>query len=338
MKSGVNRAGCVFLFPWLRGEVKRVRISMAGIFVAFISGMLFAMGVVVLAGDYTRLQLLRAKDYLSLHLANRERQNLLLTKRTLETQLEELRSRNSEADDYQEEVRGKLQELASLLQSSVALSTGATSKPSKVSVRNSSSVVAKSEGVGGLERECGSDAQCKLLSEVALRSDSAQFTLATQIAQQNGDLSAVLDQYIELLRVLPIGAPAGGRLSSGYGFRRSPFGGRIKLHEGVDFSSGFGAPVRATAQGVVERVSFNSTYGLHVDVRHSNRMVTRYAHLAKAAVKRGDKVERGTVLGKVGSTGRSTAPHLHYEVLVDGRQRNPASFISLANQLEKIFG
>jgi murein DD-endopeptidase MepM/ murein hydrolase activator NlpD len=91
-----------------------------------------------------------------------------------------------------------------------------------------------------------------------------------------------------------------------------------------------------TADGIVKDVRYHATYGLVVDIEHTPRVVTRYAHLRKSLVKRGAKVARGDAIGLVGSTGRSTGPHLHYEVRIDGEPRNPEDLIALGQRLSQI--
>lgn len=115
--------------------------------------------------------------------------------------------------------------------------------------------------------------------------------------------------------------PVRGRISSGYGMR----GGR--MHGGMDFASSSGSAVVAMMQGTVEFVGYRGGYGLLIDIDHGNGMVTRYAHLSGAVVSPGDKVRGGELIGRVGSTGNSTGPHLHFEVRVNGETRNPAQFL-----------
>jgi murein DD-endopeptidase MepM/ murein hydrolase activator NlpD len=122
--------------------------------------------------------------------------------------------------------------------------------------------------------------------------------------------------------------PAHGWLSSGYGRRADPFTGDPDFHSGLDISTGRGAPVYATADGTVVSASSSGNYGNLVVVDHGFGIVTRYAHLSRFTVKPGAKVSRGDLIGLVGATGRATAPHLHYEVLVNGRLMNPLRLLT----------
>ena len=107
--------------------------------------------------------------------------------------------------------------------------------------------------------------------------------------------------------------------SSGLGYRSDPFTGKVAWHEGTDFPAAYGTPILATADGTVMRAAWDEEYGYVVDVQHKNAIVTRYAHAQELLVKPGDFVKQAQAIAKVGSTGRSTGPHLHYEVLRDGQ-------------------
>tara|TARA_B100000780_G_scaffold272367_1_gene234521 strand:- start:1832 stop:3133 length:1302 start_codon:yes stop_codon:yes gene_type:complete len=116
----------------------------------------------------------------------------------------------------------------------------------------------------------------------------------------------------------------GARLSSGYGMRKHPILGYNKLHQGTDFAARRGTPVMASGSGTVERASWFGAYGKYVRIRHNSTYKTAYAHLSKFGrnIKAGKKVRQGQIIGYVGSTGRSTGPHLHYEVLVNNKRIN----------------
>jgi len=132
------------------------------------------------------------------------------------------------------------------------------------------------------------------------------------------------------LEGLPIGRPHYGRITSRYGYRRNPFTNRGReMHYGVDLKGRTGDPVKATAKGRVTFAGWKGAYGYVVMVKHSNGYETRYAHLTRTRVKKGQSVEAGDIVGLLGSTGRSTGPHLHYEVLLNNRKLNPSTYFSL---------
>jgi murein DD-endopeptidase MepM/ murein hydrolase activator NlpD len=116
-----------------------------------------------------------------------------------------------------------------------------------------------------------------------------------------------------------------GPVSSAFGWRRDPINGQSRFHKGVDIRAAYGQPVPSVAGGRVVTAGEQGAYGLTVVVEHDSGIRTRYAHLSAVAVTPGESVERGQDLGRVGSSGRSTGPHLHFEVLEDGRPVNPAT-------------
>lgn len=115
-------------------------------------------------------------------------------------------------------------------------------------------------------------------------------------------------------------------MSSGYGYRRDPVYGTAKFHEGLDFAAATGTPVVATADAIVEVAERKDSYGNCIDLNHGYHYTTRYAHLSQILVKPGQRVKRGEVIGKVGSTGKSTGSHLHYEVRFKGEPQNPVHY------------
>ena len=143
------------------------------------------------------------------------------------------------------------------------------------------------------------------------------------------DMQLQWEQQLNWLTSMPITLPVheDHRVSSGFGIRTDPFTGGLAMHEGLDFVAVVGTPVVATAPGVVVRSERDSAYGNVVDVQHADGFLTRYAHLSARLVAKGDAVKRNQVLGKVGSTGRSTGPHLHYEVHRKDRPINPVLMI-----------
>ena len=130
--------------------------------------------------------------------------------------------------------------------------------------------------------------------------------------------------------------PSVMRISSGFGGRSDPFNGGRAFHSGLDFKSGMGAPVIATAPGVVTIAEWHGGYGKLVEIDHGYGLKTRYAHLSSIDVVEGQKVAFGDKVGGLGSTGRSTGPHLHYEVWYDGQARNPWNYLKAgANVLQR---
>jgi murein DD-endopeptidase MepM/ murein hydrolase activator NlpD len=133
---------------------------------------------------------------------------------------------------------------------------------------------------------------------------------------------------------MPLASPAPGRsISSTFGVRRDPLLGTPAMHSGMDFRAPHGSPARATAPGKVVAAGWNGGYGRMVEIDHGDGFTTRFAHLSAITVSEGDVVERGTIVGKVGSSGRSTGPHLHYEVRRDGEAVDPLRFLKVGKKL-----
>lgn len=116
------------------------------------------------------------------------------------------------------------------------------------------------------------------------------------------------------------------KLTSGYGYRYDPFTNKRKMHEGDDFSAKRGTKVVSTADGIVKASRYYGSFGNYIEIDHGNGYVTVYGHLHKRSVKKGQKVERGQLIGQVGNTGRSTAPHLHYEIKYKNKTLDPSDF------------
>jgi murein DD-endopeptidase MepM/ murein hydrolase activator NlpD len=157
--------------------------------------------------------------------------------------------------------------------------------------------------------------------------------VARQLENRNDMLSVLEAQLFEqalrkkmLPTMLPVASPYN---ASSFGRRIDPFTGQMAMHEGIDFLAELGSHVSAAAAGVVQFAGMHPQYGNMIDIDHGNDLVTRYAHLSKLFVKEGDVVQRGRLIALSGSTGRSTGPHLHFEVRFRGVAQNPAKFLEL---------
>jgi len=186
----------------------------------------------------------------------------------------------------------------------------------------------KAPGRGGpaptLSRDLSVDEFGSLLSELshAVEERSDQLTV----------LEALLVSTSANKKFLPSLAPVdGGWLSSSFGWRIDPFSGQKSFHEGLDFPSESGTPIVAAASGKVIFADVHPQYGKMVEIDHGNGLVTRYAHASKLFVKEGDFIVRGQKVAAVGSTGRATGSHLHFEVRLNGVPQNPARFLLSAN-------
>lgn len=153
-----------------------------------------------------------------------------------------------------------------------------------------------------------------------------------EAAEQSTDLftmieSRLFEKRLESL-MIPNSRPVDVSVGSGFGFRTDPFTGRPALHTGLDFPCDVGSPILAAAGGMVRSADPHPAYGNLLEIDHGNGLVTRYAHSSKILVKAGDLVKRGQLVALVGTTGRSTGPHLHFEVMVEGVLQDPAKFLA----------
>jgi murein DD-endopeptidase MepM/ murein hydrolase activator NlpD len=156
-------------------------------------------------------------------------------------------------------------------------------------------------------------------------------------ARANDILGALrrIDQYRIAVAKMPFAMPlkTAHRMTSGFGYRRDPMGRGSRMHEGLDFAGAHGSPIMATADGVVVHAGWENGYGQLVSIRHDLGIETRYAHLSKIRVSVGEKVSRGDRIGDMGSTGRSTGTHLHYEIRIGKKAVNPMTYIKAARDV-----
>ncbi len=214
----------------------------------------------------------------------------------------------------------KLRSLTDLRDTSRGLAMG----PLKASSGGSNSV---DFGAFAVPME-GDDPAVRQLRDALL--DSRLAGLAAEAARQSGSLAELVDHFSErevLLKSTPSIAPAHGLLTSGFGAREDPFTGSYAMHAGLDIAGKEGTEVFAPADGVVIFAGEKTEYGNCVVLDHGRDMTTLYGHLQRYIVKVGDKVTRGQHIAHLGNTGRSTGPHLHYEVRINGVPVNPRRYV-----------
>lgn len=160
----------------------------------------------------------------------------------------------------------------------------------------------------------------------------ASVALLDETADRTADIFTLIESRLLEAKMrsllIPSTKPVNTGIGSGFGFRRDPFTGRPALHAGLDFPADVGTPIYAAAGGVVVLAEVQPMYGNTLEIDHGNNLITRYAHTSRFHVKPGDIVKRGQLVADVGNTGRSTGPHLHFEVLVDGIPQDPARFLA----------
>jgi murein DD-endopeptidase MepM/ murein hydrolase activator NlpD len=159
---------------------------------------------------------------------------------------------------------------------------------------------------------------------------AAAASLSSKVGVEKDSLKAVrgaLQDQLTFLMARPTGWPARGIITSGFGWRKSPYTWGQEFHEGLDIAAPSGTPIHATADGTVKESGWRSGYGRVVTIRHGFGFATFYAHNTRNAVSVGDKISRGDIVAYIGNTGRSTGPHLHYEVRRYGRKLDPRGYL-----------
>jgi murein DD-endopeptidase MepM/ murein hydrolase activator NlpD len=171
--------------------------------------------------------------------------------------------------------------------------------------------------------------------------DELQTTLTDldQLTNSRTDLLTVIESRLFEQKIKKMMVPTqepvvGGNLGSLFGWRIDPITGVSALHTGLDFPSEPGTPIMSAAGGVVVVQEFHPQYGNMIEVDHGNNLITRYAHASKVFVKKGDLIRRGQKIAEVGNTGRSTGPHLHFEVLVQGIPQDPQKFLNAGRDIQ----
>ena len=189
-------------------------------------------------------------------------------------------------------------------------------------------------GINPGDLKSNSKSSPALMNNSALTIEDLQATLSDldKLTDQRMGIMTVMesrlfDQKITKL-MLPTQPPvAGGVLGSTFGWRIDPLNGQSALHQGLDFPSEPGTPILAAAGGVVVTQEYHPGFGNMIEINHGNALITRYAHASKVFVKNGDLIKRGQKIAEVGTTGRSTGPHLHFEVQVQGVLQDPQKFL-----------
>ncbi len=205
---------------------------------------------------------------------------------------------------------------------------------------------AASERIGETERKLsrlGLDPEKLVMTERRRGGQGGPFIPAPQAVEGNEGMGRLMERMSywsgmkSAMERMPLAEPirADYDFTSPFGARKDPLNNRTGIHEGIDLATPSGTPVFSTGAGVIDFAGTKDRYGLTIDVDHGNGVRTRYAHLSRIKVKPGQKVTRSTVIGLVGNTGRSTGPHLHYEVRVSETPRDPVKFISVGRDAPK---
>lgn len=273
------------------GELRKIHIPLHYLYVFLAGAVLGMLSITGIAGSYTRM-LVKTSHY-----------------NELRTEKKQLESRYTRLEQAAKEKDIQVASLGSLA--------------NEVSI------------LYGLKSETAIDPGDTDMTETEVAKSLDQFGLLKQTALRGGatlGISAGFNRRVTATDWLNLAAapniwPVEGRITSNFGSRLDPFTGEGSVHRGIDISTSFGRPVLAPADGVVSYADYQSGYGRLVVVEHGHGLATRYGHLSAFAVADGQHIQRGEVIGYVGLSGRSTGPHLHYEVWVRGTPVNPYKYL-----------
>lgn len=256
-----------------------------------------------------------------------ERDSLIAENERLQAELALVKKAGGPKNGFEADIRAQLEDLQAIIEAATALEVVGRGG-STVARKDKSAPKLSSKGKEGVAASFDKPRKQNISLTLGDRLE-----LTDSLSPTERDLKRRLRRLTLGLRALPMGFPVEGRISSGFGYRSSPFTHRGSLHEGLDISLHKGSDVFTTGAGTVANVSFERGYGWVVDIEHAPSIMTRYAHLSKPLVREGQRVTRGDRIALSGSTGRSTGPHLHYEVHINGRPRDPKPFVMLAQKL-----
>lgn len=243
---------------------------------------------------------------------------------TLETDNALLQMENA---SYREATEALAGQIAALQQAVDEIGVSAVVDPASGDAMEKLPAAVRSRAMGG-----GTPDSAALLPSSAFGSIDSTFGVMRDVLGAIESRLNIVRTGVERRQALAAATPSiwpvAGWLSSAYGTRRDPFTGGRDFHPGLDISTRKGQPVQATADGTVTTASYTGNYGNLVVIDHGFGITTRYGHMSRFGVTPGQRVMRGDIVGFVGSTGRSTSPHLHYEVLVNGRLTNPLKLLT----------
>src|SRR5664280_2793329 len=201
--------------------------------------------------------------------------------------------------------------------------------------------VRKTLGVGGSSVSLASILKTTATPTLSVSRDLGeavtQLSTSTAVVQKEAQtreknlivLQDAASKYNSMLAKTPSIWPLYGLITSAFGWRSNPFGGSSsEVHDGVDIAAPYGTAIRATADGTVEQVGWNGTYGISVTLYHRNGIETLYGHMSRMAVAAGQTVKKGQVIGYEGLTGRTTGPHCHYQVIINGTAVDPVTYLN----------
>lgn len=303
-----KKAFTLMLIPHSEGKVRQITISRSGFFLILLGVAVFFALLSSSINDYRQARSKEAR------LHKLERVN--------KAQEEKILSLVQEIEGFSEKME-ELKELEDKLRILAGVGGGSETEEEKL-------------GKGGpenyllLEKEIELDKGRSLSTNLIGKIEKNVVFLKNEIKRREkslGELEEVVREKIDLFASTPNIFPVQGWISSGYGWRRNPFTGKKEFHQAIDIVAPWGTEVKAAARGKVIFAEWKGAYGLMVRINDGHGYYTVYGHLSHILVKKGQWVEKGDIIGRIGSSGRSTGPHLHFEVWLDGKTVNPLNLM-----------
>ncbi|MBD2868884.1 M23 family metallopeptidase [Paenibacillus arenilitoris] len=308
------------IIPEANQSVRQYRVSGLALVLAPALALLLGLFALVIFALFSRASI-TASDLKGELSSSADRYELRLSEK--DASIDSLRSDLLRLSEQARSMEGKMAEVKAL-EAQLKQLAGIDAK-APVSV---SSLVAEEGGQGGEELELPGGSAAALAGETAERFADIGKRLETMLPQLEDTKEAVI-AYKEMLRITPTIWPTDSRkVTSLFGMRKDPFTGRTTYHSGIDIGGSTGDPIYAAADGVVTLSENDRVHGHNIMIDHGRGISTRYLHLSKRVAGVGDKVAKGQSIGELGSTGRSTGPHLHYEVYINGETVNPEPYIT----------
>lgn len=303
-----KKAFTLMLIPHSEGKVRQITISRSGFFLILLGVAVFFALLSSSINDYRQVRSKEAR------LHKLERVN--------KAQEEKILSLVQEIEGFSEKME-ELKELEDKLRILAGVGGGSETEEEKL-------------GKGGpenyllLEKEIELDKGRSLSTNLIGKIEKNVVFLKNEIKRREkslGELEEVVREKIDLFASTPNIFPVQGWISSGYGWRRNPFTGKKEFHQAIDIVAPWGTEIKAAARGKVIFAEWKGAYGLMVRINDGHGYYTVYGHLSHILVKKGQWVEKGDIIGRIGSSGRSTGPHLHFEVWLDGKTVNPLNLM-----------
>lgn len=308
MKFFIGRSRTFWVVHPKTGTVRKLPVTAIGLSLILLVAVSVTTFAVTLTLDRYTGGLISVADAIKLRWADHERAELLNRTKSLEATLASLQKQDEQTKKLNARVVSKLEDLQGIIGD-----------------------VAPDQRVKQADKNHKS-----LLKPASLTAPKSVPTKTVTVLQQRRNLQKLV-HILRQLKSLPLSNPVeGGLVTSRFGYRQSPFGLGTKFHQGVDISLHHTTAIRSAGDGVVKSVGTNTGYGLVIDIQHSRNVTTRYAHLAWAKVKEGQRVKTGDIIAAGGATGHATGKHLHYEVRVRGRSQNPETFMNLSRRLQLV--